>query len=52
MKNMTEIAGKMFSILGENNINITMISQGNEMSQTDVTVREKLIAGDHRGKRD
>ena len=28
MKNMTGIAGKMFSILGENNINIEMISQG------------------------
>ena len=28
MKNMTGIAGKMFSILGENNVNIEMISQG------------------------
>lgn len=29
MKNMIGIAGKMFSILGENNVNIEMISQGN-----------------------
>lgn len=28
MKHMTGIAGKMFSILGENNVNIEMISQG------------------------
>ncbi|MCJ1343310.1 Aspartokinase, partial [Peltigera leucophlebia] len=28
MKNMIGIAGKMFSILGENNVNIEMISQG------------------------
>jgi aspartate kinase len=28
MKNMTGIAGKMFSVLGENNVNIEMISQG------------------------
>ena len=28
MKNMTGIAGKMFSTLGENNVNIEMISQG------------------------
>ena len=30
MKNMIGIAGKMFSTLGENNINIEMISQGEE----------------------
>ena len=29
MKNMIGIAGKMFSTLGENNVNIEMISQGN-----------------------
>lgn len=29
MKNMVGIAGKMFSTLGENNVNIEMISQGN-----------------------
>lgn len=28
MKNMTGIAGKMFSVLGSQNINIEMISQG------------------------
>lgn len=28
MKNMIGIAGKMFSTLGENNVNIEMISQG------------------------
>ena len=28
MKNMTGIAGRMFSVLGENNVNIEMISQG------------------------
>jgi aspartate kinase len=28
MKNMVGIAGKMFSTLGENNVNIEMISQG------------------------
>lgn len=28
MKNMVGIAGKMFSVLGENNVNIEMISQG------------------------
>ena len=28
MKNMMGIAGKMFSVLGENNVNIEMISQG------------------------
>ena len=33
MKNMTGIAGKMFSTLGENNINIEMISQGNSFCQ-------------------
>ena len=30
MKNMVGIAGKMFSTLGENNVNIEMISQGRE----------------------
>ena len=34
MKNMTGIAGKMFSILGEGNINIEMISQGKSHSLT------------------
>ena len=29
MKNMVGIAGKMFTTLGENNVNIEMISQGN-----------------------
>jgi aspartate kinase len=28
MKNMIGIAGRMFSTLGENNVNIEMISQG------------------------
>lgn len=28
MKNMTGIAGKMFSVLGDHNVNIEMISQG------------------------
>ena len=28
MKNMTGIAGRMFSVLGDNNVNIEMISQG------------------------
>ncbi|KAK5257706.1 Aspartate kinase fub3 [Exophiala xenobiotica] len=28
MKNMVGIAGRMFSTLGENNVNIEMISQG------------------------
>ncbi len=28
MKNMMGVAGKMFSTLGENNVNIEMISQG------------------------
>ncbi|PQE12015.1 aspartate kinase protein [Rutstroemia sp. NJR-2017a BVV2] len=32
MKNMIGIAGKMFSTLGENNVNIEMISQGNPSS--------------------
>lgn len=31
MKNMIGIAGKMFSTLGENNVNIEMISQGKKM---------------------
>lgn len=31
MKNMVGIAGKMFSTLGENNVNIEMISQGTRM---------------------
>jgi hypothetical protein len=30
MKNMIGIAGKMFSTLGENNVNIEMISQGKQ----------------------
>ncbi len=33
MKNMMGIAGKMFSTLGENNVNIEMISQGKWRSQ-------------------
>ena len=28
LKNMTGISGRFFSVLGENNINIEMISQG------------------------
>lgn len=32
MKNMIGIAGKMFSTLGENNVNIEMISQGKKWS--------------------
>ena len=32
MKNMVGIAGKMFSVLGENNVNIEMISQGESRS--------------------
>ncbi len=32
MKNMIGIAGRMFSTLGENNVNIEMISQGNPSS--------------------
>lgn len=32
MKNMTGIAGRMFSVLGENNVNIEMISQGKRVS--------------------
>ena len=33
MKNMVGIAGKMFSVLGENDVNIEMISQGRELAQ-------------------
>ncbi|KAI4134550.1 MAG: hypothetical protein LQ347_001425 [Umbilicaria vellea] len=33
MKNMVGIAGKMFLALGENNVNIEMISQGKKVSQ-------------------
>ena len=31
MKNMVGVAGKMFSTLGENNVNIEMISQGESL---------------------
>ena len=34
MKNMVGIAGKMFATLGENNVNIEMISQGNVNPQS------------------
>ena len=40
MKNMPGIAGKMFSVLGENNVNIEMISQGEPKFR-----REQLMAG-------
>jgi aspartate kinase len=33
MKNMVGVAGRMFSTLGENNVNIEMISQGNKTYQ-------------------
>ena len=32
LKNMIGISGKLFTVLGDNNINIEMISQGNELS--------------------
>ena len=35
MKNMTGVAGKMFSTLGENNVNIEMISQGQSCHEVD-----------------
>jgi aspartate kinase len=41
MKNMIGISGKMFSTLGENNVNIEMISQG--MFYSDTFVREECM---------
>ena len=39
MKNMVGIAGKMFSALGENNVNIEMISQGKQLPRCSVEVQ-------------
>ena len=40
MKNMVGIAGKMFSTLGENNVNIEMISQGRMTARSSETAHE------------
>ena len=43
MKNMVGIAGKMFSTLGEHNINIEMISQGSQLDIS-LTMFKRLIS--------
>jgi len=51
MKNMVGIAGKMFSTLGENNVNIEMISQG-KFQNPHSPVSEYADHAEIRGKRD
>ena len=43
MKNMVGIAGRMFSTLGENNVNIEMISQGMAQSDCPFTLQTDVV---------
>jgi aspartate kinase len=49
LKNMIGISGKFFSVLGNNNINIEMISQG---MYHDAAIEEAITNTHHRCQRD
>ena len=52
MKNMIGIAGKMFSVLGENHVNIEMISQGRLSAITNFKRRKVMLMMVYRCQRD